>query len=70
MDSPIRRYGSTMGAPDQLAEKILALLGSPQLQQQFSRKGIQRVRDQFDVRTMVRNVEAVYDRVLMDREAA
>ena len=56
--------------PDQLSYKLLNLLHSPELQQRFSENGRKRVQEQFDVRRMVERTEALYDRVLAEKEAS
>ena len=56
--------------PDQLAEKLLALLGSYDLQSRFSENAKERVRKQFDVRRMVESTEAAYSQMLGEKIAA
>ena len=52
------------GRPDQLADGIVDLLRDPELRQRLAAHARKRVEREFDVRTMVQRVEAVYHDVL------
>ena len=54
--------------PEQLSEKLLALLHSSGLQHRFSANAKERVRKQFDVRRMVESTEALYAQMLGEKE--
>jgi glycosyltransferase involved in cell wall biosynthesis len=50
--------------PEQLAEKVVQLLGDEALRSQMGQQGMQRVRDRFSIRDTVKAVEDVYTSVL------
>lgn len=56
--------------PEQLSEKLLALLHSSELQHRFSANAKEKVRKQFDVRRMVESTEAIYGQLLGEKVAA
>jgi glycosyltransferase involved in cell wall biosynthesis len=48
------------GSPQQLAQKLLQLLWDESLRSQLGQKGMQRVRERFNIQEMVKKVEQVY----------
>ncbi len=55
--------------PAQFADRILALLKDPDLQQRFSQNAVRRVQEHFSVQRMVERTEALYERVLGEKLA-
>ncbi len=53
--------------PDELARSIIYLLENAQVAQELKVNAQRRVIEEFDIRTMVANVEAVYEKVLSSR---
>jgi glycosyltransferase involved in cell wall biosynthesis len=53
--------------PDQVADKVLALLQDSRLRQSFSTNAVKKVRGHFSVERMVASTEAVYAGVLADK---
>lgn len=56
--------------PARLAEAILKVLDDPELQERFAGSAKDGLRDQFEIATMVRQVESVYEEGLAARGAA
>ena len=50
--------------PEQMAQRVLGLLGDAERRQRFAENGLRKVRDQFDIRKMVANTENLYREVL------
>jgi glycosyltransferase involved in cell wall biosynthesis len=55
--------------PGQLAEKVLAVLSNPELQQSISTNAVKKVREHFSVERMVASIEALYATVLVEKGA-
>lgn len=56
--------------PDALAEAILTLLRDPGLRQRMGQAGRERVREQFSVEKMVKEIEGLYQRLLAEKGLA
>jgi len=56
--------------PRQLAEKMLTVLHTPELQARFSQNGPRRVQEQFGVQRMIAATEALYSQLLSDKVRA
>ena len=54
--------------PDQLAEKVLCLLHSSELQLSFSTNGVRGVKQHFNVQRMVEKTESLYSRLLVEKD--
>ena len=55
--------------PDQLAEKLLTVMRTPELREKLSNNAVQKVREHFSVKRMVESTEALYNLVLTEKGA-